>query len=75
MAPQIGKCDASPAPVGIFVYGTLRHDSTAPTTYTKSFNEGCVSVPATLRDARLLFDGYYPYVVLEEVRRRPLWRV
>lgn len=55
---------AAQEPVAIFAYGTLRADSGSTSTYTTSFNEGCVSVPATLHGAQMYFDSSYPFVVL-----------
>ena len=69
MAPIVSS---EAMPVGIFVYGTLRNDSGCTSRYSAAFNEGCVSVPATLPAAALFFDAYYPYVMLDEVRQRSL---
>lgn len=67
MAQITGLCGESEAPVGIFVYGTLRNDSGSTAAYTAKFNEGCVSVPAILKDARMYFDSHYPFVTLGQV--------
>lgn len=52
------------SPVGVFVYGSLRHDAEAAR-YTKEFNEGCVSLEAELSGGRLFCETpTYPSLVL-----------
>lgn len=64
MPPTPTVAAAAAEPVAIFAYGTLRADSGSTSSYTASFNEGCVSVPAFLPGASMYFDSCYPYVVL-----------
>jgi gamma-glutamylcyclotransferase (GGCT)/AIG2-like uncharacterized protein YtfP len=51
---------------GIFVYGTLRNDCIEKSDYNKTFNNGCISIPATLNGAQLYFDGYHPFIILTD---------
>ncbi|OLQ06132.1 hypothetical protein AK812_SmicGene10594 [Symbiodinium microadriaticum] len=48
------------APIGFFVYGTLRPDDDSQASWTKSFNEGMEAQAAYLPGASLYIDGRYP---------------
>lgn len=54
------------APMGFFVYGTLRPDDDSQASWTKSFNEGMEAQAAYLPGASLYIDGRYPAVCFEE---------
>jgi NAD-dependent deacetylase len=56
------------APVGFFVYGTLRPDDDSGAAWTKKFQEGLEGEAALLPGASLYIDGSYPAVCLEDTR-------
>ena len=62
---------SSTSPTGIFVYGTLRSDieQHLVSDYNKIFNKNCVSKHATLYNASMYFDGYYPFVVIDDAAK------
>jgi NAD-dependent deacetylase len=60
--------EISEAPVGFFVYGTLRPDDDTGASWTKGFNEGMNAEVAFLDGASLYVDGSYPALCLEQTR-------
>jgi len=56
------------APVGVFVYGTLRPDDDSGASWTQKFCEGMNAEPAFLEGASLYIDGCYPAVCLEQTK-------
>lgn len=56
------------APVGFFVYGTLRPDDDSGASWTQKFCEGMDAEAAFLDGASLYIDGTYPAVCLEQTK-------
>jgi len=64
-SPPLSSSLSSSAPVGFFVYGTLRPDDDSGAGWTKSFQEGLQGQAARLFGASL-YVGNYPELVLEK---------